>query len=114
MDDTDRSYTISEVSDMLDVKPYVIYFWEKEFPQIRPPRGKNGRRRYKQKHIAAISKIKQLLWNEKYTIKGVKQLINDENRGTHKPRTSDEIKSLVEQIETGLVEALDLLDSESL
>jgi DNA-binding transcriptional MerR regulator len=110
----DRFYTIGEVSAMLDVKAHVLYFWEKEFPKIRPSRGKNKRRRYKQPQIEAIKEIKHLLWEEQYTIKGAKQRLDDTAQGAERPRNTKETKKIIEQIETGINKALDLIDSESI
>ena len=65
-------YTIGEVSNLLDLKPHVIRYWEKEIPAIRPKR--SGRdRRYTLEQIETLMIIKDLLYNQRFTIKGAKQ-----------------------------------------
>ncbi len=70
-------YTITEVSKLLDIKPYVIRYWETEFPQIRRSRKSGRNRRYNQKEFETISHIKHLLYDKKFTIKGAKQALKD-------------------------------------
>ncbi len=70
-------YTITEVSKLLDIKPYVIRYWETEFPQIKKSRKSGRNRRYSVQELEAISLIKHLLYDKKYTIKGAKQALQD-------------------------------------
>jgi len=70
-------YTITEVSKLLDIKPYVIRYWETEFPQIKKSRKSGRNRRYSAKEFETISLIKHLLYDKKYTIKGAKQALQD-------------------------------------
>lgn len=70
-------YTITEVSKLLDIKPYVIRYWETEFPQIRKSRKSGRNRRYSAKEFETISLIKHLLYDKKYTIKGAQQALHD-------------------------------------
>ncbi len=70
---TKRYYTISEVSKMLEVNNSQLRFWEGEFKQIRPQKGRNGIRRYTKEDIAAIIKIQDLLKNRGFTIDGAKK-----------------------------------------
>lgn len=69
-------YTITEVSKLLDIKPYVIRYWETEFPQIKKSRKSGRNRRYSTQEFETISLIKHLLYDKKYTIKGAKQALN--------------------------------------
>ena len=110
--ENDRFHTIGEVSDMLDVKTHVLYFWEKEFPRIRPPRGRNKRRRYQQQQIDAIKEVKRLLWDELYTIKGAQKRMNDASEGAERPRNTAETRKLIDQIDAGINKALDMLDTD--
>lgn len=65
-------YTIGEVSNLLDLKPHVIRYWEREIPAIRPKR--SGRdRRYSLEQIETLKIIKDLLYNQRFTIEGAKQ-----------------------------------------
>ncbi len=67
--------TISEVAGELELQPYVIRFWESQFKQIRPMRGKGGRRYYRPRDIDFLKGIKTLLHGKNFTIKKVKETI---------------------------------------
>ncbi len=109
----DRYYSIGEVSKLLGVKPYVLHFWEQQFPQLRPARGPNNRRRYRPKEIGLIEEIKRLLWVELYTIEGAKRQLRERDRGAHKPRSMAMFRQVVSEIETGLQDALEIIDSDN-
>jgi len=70
--DSKLYYSISEVADMTGLKPYVLRFWEKEFPFLKPKKNRAGNRSYQQKDIDLINQIKHLLYDEGYTIEGAK------------------------------------------
>ena len=67
--------TISEVAGELELQPYVIRFWESQFKQIKPMRGKGGRRYYRPRDIDFLRGVKILLHAENFTIKKVKETI---------------------------------------
>lgn len=67
--------TISEVAGELDLKPYVIRFWESQFKQIKPMRRKGGRRYYRPRDIDFLRGLKALLHEKNHTIKKVKDTI---------------------------------------
>ncbi|MCX7012921.1 MAG: MerR family transcriptional regulator [Candidatus Sumerlaeota bacterium] len=71
-------YRINEVSRITDLKPYVLRYWETEFPQLAPEKDENDQRRYRQRDIDLILLIKKLLYEEKFTIAGAKQRIASE------------------------------------
>ncbi len=69
-------YSIGEVSKITELKQYVLRYWETEFTQLNPIKNKAGNRTYRQKDIDTILRIKDLLYNRKFTIEGArKQLI---------------------------------------
>jgi DNA-binding transcriptional MerR regulator len=70
--DSKLYYSISEVAEMTGLKPYVLRFWEKEFPFLRPKKNRAGNRSYQQKDLDLINQIKHLLYDEGYTIEGAK------------------------------------------
>lgn len=72
--------TISEVSDELDVPQHVLRFWEGKFSQVRPLKRGGGRRYYRPEDIELLRRIRDLLYSEGYTIKGVQRLLR-EGRG---------------------------------
>ena len=67
--------TISEVAGELELQPYVIRFWESQFKQIKPMRGKGGRRYYRPRDIDFLRGVKTLLHGKNFTIKKVKETI---------------------------------------
>jgi len=71
-------YSISEVSEMTSLKPYVLRYWETEFPQLRPSKNRAGNRIYRANDIKIIERIKKLLYEEKYTIQGAKKKLQQE------------------------------------
>lgn len=65
-------YSISEVAQMTELEPYVLRFWEKEFPMLHPKKNRGGNRVYQKKDIEMVNRIKQLLYKENYTIEGAR------------------------------------------
>ena len=65
-------YKLNEICSLLNIKAYVLRFWESEFPEISPEMGANGDKLYSRKDIEAISQIKKLLFENKYTIEKTK------------------------------------------
>ncbi|MCL2629380.1 MAG: MerR family transcriptional regulator [Alphaproteobacteria bacterium] len=69
--------SISDVSKKLDLPSHVLRFWEKQFPTfIKPTTGAGGRRYYRAADVAVLDKIKDLLYKQGYTIRGVKKLLS--------------------------------------
>lgn len=73
----DAYRTISEVSDDLDVPQHVLRFWETKFAQIRPLKRAGGRRYYRPEDVRLLTRIRDLLYTEGYTIRGVQRLLKD-------------------------------------
>lgn len=74
----DAFRTISEVADELDVPQHVLRFWESKFHQIKPLKRGGGRRYYRPSDVDLVSGIKQLLYGEGYTIKGVQKILKEQ------------------------------------
>lgn len=72
--------TISEVATDLDVPQHVLRFWETRFAQIRPLKRAGGRRYYRPEDVELLRRIRELLYNSGYTIKGVQRLLRDAGR----------------------------------
>jgi DNA-binding transcriptional MerR regulator len=68
-------YSIGEVSELTQLKAYVLRYWETEFSQLSPPKNRAGNRTYRQKDIDMILNIKDLLYNKKFTIEGARSVI---------------------------------------
>jgi DNA-binding transcriptional MerR regulator len=72
-------YKIGEVSRIVSVETYVLRYWETEFSFLSPRKGKSGQRVYTKKDIDLILQIKKLLYDDKYTIDGVRQKLGGSN-----------------------------------
>ena len=78
----DRTYfRIGEASRIVGVAPYVLRYWEGQFPQIRPPRADSKQRTYRKEELELLLEIKRLLYEEKMTIKGARQRLNRRRAG---------------------------------
>ncbi len=69
--------TISEVAGDLEVPQHVLRFWESKFPQIKPLKRAGGRRYYRPDDVALLRRIRQCLYDQGYTIKGVQKLLRE-------------------------------------
>ena len=69
--------TIAEVADELGVATHVLRFWETKFPQIKPMKRTGGRRYYRPDDVELVRKIKDLLYEKRYTIEGVQKFIKE-------------------------------------
>ena len=69
-------YSIGEVSELTQLKAYVLRYWETEFSQLKPPKNRAGNRTYRQKDIDMILNIKDLLYKKKFTIDGARSVIS--------------------------------------
>ena len=82
--------TISEVSKLIDVASHVLRFWETKFSSVKPLKRSGGRRYYNSEDIEVLSKIRSLLYNEGYTIKGAQKVLRSSKRaGVEKQISSD-------------------------
>jgi DNA-binding transcriptional MerR regulator len=77
-DEEKRLYKIGEVCRMADVQPYVLRYWETEFPALAPNKSGGGQRMYSRAEIDIILRIKQLLYSEGFTIAGAKKKLEGE------------------------------------
>src|SRR5271165_4092999 len=69
--------TISEVAEELDVPQHVLRFWESKFAQVKPLKRGGGRRYYRPEDVVLLRRIRQCLYQEGYTIKGVQRLLRE-------------------------------------
>ncbi len=74
-------YSIAEVSEETQLKPYVLRFWEKEFPMLHPKKNRAGKRIYQRKDIDVLLRIKHLLYQEGFTIDGARTRLRAEIGG---------------------------------
>jgi DNA-binding transcriptional MerR regulator len=85
--DDKRYFRIGEASRIIGVEPYVLRYWESEFPQLRPRRADSNQRTYQRKDLETLFRIKKLLYVEKMTIQGAKRRLAQEFT---RPKRNDE------------------------
>lgn len=100
-----RYFRIGEVSRIIGVEPYVLRYWESEFPQIRPDRADSKQRTYQKKDLELIIEIKRLLYEEKLTLEGARKRLKRQMLKTETAEPAD----LVEEIKNELRNIADLL-----
>jgi DNA-binding transcriptional MerR regulator len=74
-------FRIGEVAGLLAVEPYVLRYWETEFPSLAPKKSGTGHRLYRRKDVELLLKIKHLLYDKRYTIEGARQSLHNESKG---------------------------------
>jgi DNA-binding transcriptional MerR regulator len=86
-----RYFTIGEVSELCQVKPHVLRYWEQEFAQLRPVKRRGNRRYYQHHEVLLIRKIRSLLYDEGFTISGARSRLTG-LRGRAVPDASPDIE----------------------
>jgi DNA-binding transcriptional MerR regulator len=71
-------FRIGEVAELCELPAYVLRFWESEFPQLKPVKSATGQRMYRQRDVEHVLRIKQLLYNEGFTIPGARERLKGE------------------------------------
>jgi len=84
-EDDKKLFKIGEVCKVADVQPYVLRYWETEFPSLAPNKSGGGQRLYTKREIDIILRIKQLLYSEGFTIAGAKKKLEIEMEGGADP-----------------------------
>ena len=115
VDDEGRLYKIGEVCKMAEVQPYVLRYWETEFPPLAPNKSGGGQRLYTRREIDIILRIKQLLYSEGFTIAGAKKKLDVEMSApvaeTASPAPSKDVSKALVDVKRELTAILELLDS---
>jgi DNA-binding transcriptional MerR regulator len=73
-------FKIGEVSELLGVEPYVLRYWETEFPVLSPKKSGTGHRLYRRKDVELLLRIKHLLYEKRFTIEGARQSLQSESK----------------------------------
>ena len=82
-------FKIGEVCELIKVQPHVLRYWETEFPMLAPQKNRAGQRVYRRKDVEMVLRIRDLLYEEKFTIAGAKKKLQDETRGgSARPKVS--------------------------
>ena len=127
-------FKIGEVCEITDTQPYVLRYWESEFQALAPAKNSSGQRIYRRRDIETVLRIKQLLYDEGFTIAGAKKRLESEMSGRGEtpapgappsdtrpvsgngseasttPARDEEARSALKQVREGLREILTLLD----
>ncbi len=111
-------FKIGEVCELTETQPYVLRYWESEFPALAPAKNNSGQRIYRRRDIETILRIKALLYEEGFTIAGAKkkleQELKDDGKGqtpVTRPVADAGPGGSIRRIESGLKEILQILDS---
>lgn len=77
-------FKIGEVCDITDVQAHVLRYWESEFPMLAPQKNRAGQRTYRKRDVEMVLRIKELLYEDQYTIAGAKKKLSSDLRGATK------------------------------
>ncbi len=112
-------YRVGEVSQLVGVESYVLRYWEKMFPQLKPEKDESGQRVYIRSDIDMVLRIKNLLYEERYTIDGarkkLKEGIKDKSKSRANARSSEdaqELLTILKNVKSTLQEALAVLEKQ--
>jgi DNA-binding transcriptional MerR regulator len=116
-----RYFTIGEVSELCGVKPHVLRYWEQEFTQLKPVKRRGNRRYYQHHEVLLIRRIRELLYEQGFTISGARNKLDHRNGdalaadGADDRAAPDAIQVQLDQamIRDELIAILDLLKQES-
>ena len=100
-----RYFTIGEVSELCDVKPHVLRYWEQEFPLLKPVKRRGNRRYYQRQDVIMIRQIRSLLYEQGFTIGGARQQLEGEGG----KKDAHQSQQIIRQILIELEEVIDIL-----
>jgi DNA-binding transcriptional MerR regulator len=89
-----RYFTIGEVSVLCGVKPYVLRYWEQEFTQLKPVKRRGNRRYYQHHEVLLIRRIRELLYDQGFTISGARNRLAEQPPAARGPRNNGETVEL--------------------
>jgi DNA-binding transcriptional MerR regulator len=102
-----RYFTIGEVSDLCGVKPYVLRYWEQEFTQLKPMKRRGNRRYYQHHEVLLIRRIRDLLYEQGFTISGARNRLTETGSGRHQPELPGDVLPAVDGEPLDADEAID-------
>ena len=82
IDQDEKLYRIGDVSRLTELKPFVLRYWETEFPMLEPVKSPSGHRMYRQEDVDMVFKIKRLLYDEGFTIAGARRHLREQSGAT--------------------------------
>ncbi|WP_250512839.1 MerR family transcriptional regulator [Caballeronia sp. INDeC2] len=112
-----RYFTIGEVSELCGVKPHVLRYWEQEFTQLRPVKRRGNRRYYQHHEVLLIRRIRELLYEQGFTINGARNRLDSQGRAIDDDAEMDEAQGSaqaqpgvdVDQLRKDILQVIDLL-----
>jgi len=104
-----RYFTIGEVSELCQVKPHVLRYWEQEFNQLNPVKRRGNRRYYQRHEVELIRTIRSLLYLEGFTISGARQKLESEGEFTESASAVAEKPAVSKEVIGGLINELEEL-----
>ena len=114
-DPVQEFFSIGDVCNLTDLKPHVLRYWESQFKFLHPAKNRSGNRVYQRKEIELIMLVKQLLYEEKFTIDGARQKIDDHRKEgdlRNVARAALDAQAVV-ALESDLKEILAILDGKA-
>ena len=106
-----RYFTIGEVSELCGVKPYVLRYWEQEFAQLKPMKRRGNRRYYQHHEVLLIRRIRELLYEEGFTISGARNRLDNAMHGEER-RVEDKPEQAPRAVRAGVTADLASLKRE--
>ena len=107
-----RYFTIGEVGDLCGVKPHVLRYWEQEFTQLRPMKRRGNRRYYQHHEVLLIRKIRELLYEQGFTISGARNRLGDTREAPQDPDAAVRLTAAeLQALRTELMSVSELLTS---
>ncbi|MEZ0123396.1 MAG: MerR family transcriptional regulator [Candidatus Reddybacter sp.] len=100
-----RYFTIGEVSELCEVKPHVLRYWEQEFPSLSPLKRRGNRRYYQRQDVLLIRQIRSLLYDQGFTIGGARQRLGGESV----KEEATQIRQIINQTVSELEDVLRML-----
>jgi DNA-binding transcriptional MerR regulator len=107
-----RYFTIGEVSELCGVKPHVLRYWEQEFTQLKPVKRRGNRRYYQHHEVVLIRRIRELLYQEGFTISGARNKLGESAiREQEEAGEAARLRTLVAALRAEITDTLKLLKS---
>ena len=101
------AFKIGEVADLVDVKPYVLRYWETEFEQLKPKKSKHNQRMYERRDVETLMLIKKLLYRDRFSIEGARSALKRLRKETQNVK---KMASLTEHYEQMAMDLEDFVD----
>ncbi|MDO8961123.1 MAG: MerR family transcriptional regulator [Methylophilus sp.] len=103
-----RYFTIGEVSELCGVKPHVLRYWEQEFTQLKPVKRRGNRRYYQHHEVLLIRKIRELLYEQGFTISGARNRLDGQDTNDSSAASNTSVTESANSNVSQLTESVDL------